>query len=109
MASSCSPGVGTGWGFGKLCGPNDADAKDSARDASRSFQEERSVDNKSDRRHDGMLRARTAMRSLWPRQPQRTEAGPFAVRMQSFSLQTCPANGVESLSLAGLFLNSSKL
>jgi hypothetical protein len=42
-------------------------------------------DNKSDREHLGMLRAKMGMRSLWPKQPQiELEAGPFAIRMQSF-------------------------
>jgi hypothetical protein len=36
---------------------------------------------------------------LWPEQPQRFEAGPFAIRMQSYFPKTCPANG--SMSLPG--------
>jgi len=86
--------MGTGWKWGKLCGPNDAGARTSARTASRARQEERPVDNKSDRRHGGI-----AMRSLWPSQPQIVqEAGPFAVRMQSFFPSNLSSHGVISLS-----------
>jgi hypothetical protein len=53
----------------------------------------------------GKLRAKTGMRSLWLKQPQKQpEAGPFSIRMHSFPFQTCPANGLDLLShLAGLF------
>jgi hypothetical protein len=39
-----------------------------------------------DREHGGMLRAAADIRSLWLEQPQNQllEAGPFAIRMQSF-------------------------
>jgi hypothetical protein len=106
LARRRSPGVGTGWGWGKLCGPNDTGARTSARTASKPLREERPVDNKSDRRHGEI-----AMRSLWPSQPQRVpEAGPFAVRMQSFFPSNLSSQRSHiSLSLAGLFLNSSKL
>src|ERR1700727_850684 len=42
-----------------------------------------------DRGHEGLLRAKADMRSVWPKQPQNQllEAGPFAIRMQSFSLK----------------------